>query len=274
MIKVTKFTANGPVDIPCKVWKFPTGEIGFKFTDISLIIKGQSKYEINCKFESNDDIFAAIQAVDALKNLNVNSESIILFLPYLPYSRQDRICHEGEAFSLGLFAQILNSLGVTICTLDVHSEVAFGQIPMLENATQYECAWYLPKFGTLIAPDKGAKLKAKQHAQVNGYSFDKTEIVCLEKQRIGSSIVYMDYEFDAIKGTACIVDDLCDGGGTFLACADMLRRTQPNLTELSLYITHGFFTAGIDKLKEKFNNIYVCNLMSKDTDVINFVKEI
>lgn len=262
MIEVRKFSVHIE-EVPIKVWKFPTGEVGFKFLEPEKIKPSGATYEVNCKFESNDDIFTALQAVDALKILGIEEGRIVLRLPYLPYSRQDRVCHPGESFALQVFASILNTTGVSIDTLDVHSEVAMQEIPMLENTTQDECAWCLPKFNTLIAPDKGAKLKVKQHSQVNGYSFDKTEVVCLEKQRIGSSIVYMDYEFDTIKGNVCVVDDLADKGGTFLALAEMLRRTQPNITSLSLYVTHAFFGDGLDKIKMFYDKIYVCNLMNE-----------
>lgn len=271
MIEVRKFSVHIE-EVPIKVWKFPTGEVGFKFLEPEKIKPSGATYEVNCKFESNDDIFTALQAVDALKILGIREGRIVLRLPYLPYSRQDRVCHPGESFALQVFASILNTTGVSIDTLDVHSEVAMQEIPMLINVPQSECIWNnIPQFDYFIAPDKGSHNKAKDLLQVWD---DTSNLVTLNKQRIGSTIKYMDYEYDTIKGSACIVDDLCDGGGTFLACAEMLRRTQPNLTELSLYITHGFFTAGIDKLKENFDNIYVCNLMSKDIDVINFVKEI
>ena len=259
-------------EVPIKVWKFPTGEVGFKFLEPGKIKPSGATYEVNCKFESNDDIFAALQAIDALKILGVEIGKIILRVPYLPYSRQDRVCHPGESFALQVLASVLNTTGVDIHTLDVHSDVAMQEIPTLSNTEQFECVWNsLPHFDYFIAPDKGSHNKAKDILPVQD---DGSNLVTLSKERIGSTIKYMDYEYDSIKGSACIVDDLCDGGGTFLACAEMLRRTQPNLTELSLYITHGFFTAGIDKLKEKFDNIYVCNLMSKDINVINFVKGI
>lgn len=257
---------QGYVDI--KTWNFPTGESGFKIEDISQI-SHESYYDIYVQYGKDSDIFLAAQAVDALDNLGVPKENIELIISYLPYSRQDRVCHPGEGFSLNILMKFLETLGVNVTTYDIHSEAILEKYKFVSNVHQSDFTMYLPMHDFLIAPDAGAELKAKATA-----AWHELELVCLKKQRIGSNIVYMDHEFDTIQGDVCVVDDLADGGGTFLALAEMLKRTQPNIKSLSLYVTHGFFTAGIDKLKQYYDNIYVANLMSTDSEVINFVKEI
>lgn len=264
MIEVYRYLSGELLSL--KTWKFPTGETGIKFEDVSFDEFEPVRVEV--KFESNDDIVNCLQVVSALNNLGLPPYYILVDFNYLPYSRQDRVCHVGEAFSLEVILQVLKTMQVTVRTLDVHSKIALdlGKNFLIE-IPQFVCAASLPKFDVLIAPDRGAATKVDLHLQ-------DSKTVILNKQRIGSKIVYMDYEFDTIQGDVCVVDDLCDGGGTFLALADMLKRTQPGIQNLSLYITHGFFTAGIDSLKEKYNNIYCRNVMSNDLSVKNFVKEI
>lgn len=237
MIKI--YCSNNPKIfqgyVNIKTWHFPTGEAGFKIQDISQI-SHESYYDIYVKYESDSDIFLAAQAVDSLNNLGIPKENIELIIPYLPYSRQDRVCHPGEGFSLNVLMKFLETLGVHVTTYDMHNADILEKYNFMMNIHQSTFTMSLPRHDFLVSPDAGAKLKAKATADLH-----ETKLVCLKKQRIGSNIVYMDHEFDTIRGDVCVVDDLADGGGTFLALAEMLKRTQPDIKSLSLYVTHGFF---------------------------------
>ena len=45
-----------------------------------------------------------------------------------------------------------------------------------------------------------------------------------------------------------VVDDICDGGGTFVALAALLRRHSDR--PLGLYVTHGLCTKGVAPLRD------------------------
>ena len=51
-----------------------------------------------------------------------------------------------------------------------------------------------------------------------------------------------------------IVDDICDGGRTFLEAAKILK--EETTGKLFLYVTHGIFSKGIDELLEHYEHIY------------------
>jgi len=53
-----------------------------------------------------------------------------------------------------------------------------------------------------------------------------------------------------------IIDDICDGGGTFMGIAQEVYALP-----LGLYVTHGIFSRGFDKLKECFTRIYASDSM-------------
>lgn len=186
-------------------------------------------------------------------------------IPYFPYARQDRVCNSGESKALEVFVQVLSK---AFCwnfrTKDVHSSVALALCDdygiTLINESQEDCAVDLPLFDVLVAPDKGAANKAALHKQ---FMWGTTGLVCLSKTRVGPKVVYVDYDYDTIKGNVCVVDDLADFGGTFLALGEMLNRTQPNITSLNLYVTHGLLGKGVDELKKLYDRIYVHNLMNK-----------
>ncbi|MNQ12726.1 ribose-phosphate pyrophosphokinase [compost metagenome] len=54
-----------------------------------------------------------------------------------------------------------------------------------------------------------------------------------------------------------VVDDICDGGRTFTELAKVLK--QYDLGSLSLYITHGIFSAGVEVLTNVFDKVYTMN---------------
>ena len=61
-----------------------------------------------------------------------------------------------------------------------------------------------------------------------------------------------------LKLKILIVDDLCDGGATFIAEAKYLKKLFPDIS-LSLFVYHGIFSKGITILLEHFDHIYCTN---------------
>ena len=57
-----------------------------------------------------------------------------------------------------------------------------------------------------------------------------------------------------------IIDDICDGGGTFLGIADKLKAYK---LDLHLYVTHGIFSQGFEKLKKSFKSIFTTDSFKK-----------
>ena len=54
-----------------------------------------------------------------------------------------------------------------------------------------------------------------------------------------------------------VVDDLCDGGGTFISVAKELRELNP--PKLSLFVTHAIQLAGIEKVSKVYDEVYITN---------------
>jgi ribose-phosphate pyrophosphokinase len=248
-----------------KSWKFPAGEVGVQIPHIAK----HEKVWIELIMPTSDEIFIALNILDALAVKDIPRENIDLFIPYMPYGRQDRVCNEGESFALRVFGHMLKAFPHynNIYIKDMHSEVthhvlmAYGM--QVQHMSQSSCAKYLPKFDALIAPDKGAAEKVMTHYQV-GLG---TPYFTLNKVRLDGRVIYEDYPHDTIKGNVCVVDDICDGGATFLSLATMLNRSQPNITALNLYVTHGIFSKGVEELLKMYDTIYVHNNMNPDVEV-------
>ncbi len=65
---------------------------------------------------------------------------------------------------------------------------------------------------------------------------------------------------------ALIVDDICDGGGTFLGLGSRIKELFPKVA-LDLYTTHGYYTQGMVKLKEMFMEIITTDSVIHLTDL-------
>jgi len=52
-----------------------------------------------------------------------------------------------------------------------------------------------------------------------------------------------------------VVDDICDGGGTFIGLADLLDE---RAMRADLYVTHGLFSQGTEKLVQRYSEHVIC----------------
>lgn len=246
-------------------WKFPGEEVGIKLPEFDP----ESNFRINLiGIPTSDEFFMTLQVLDALRLAKVPKEYVELYMPYIPYARQDRACHKGESFSLRIFVRTLLHFDVIgmLTVVDPHSKV-FNDIfhnwnyndVELNEIKQWECTKNLPKFDFIVAPDFGAVTKAS-------FTQPEAQHVYLKKERTPEGIIYEDYPYDTISGNVCVVDDIGDGMGTFVSLAKMLERTQPNIESLSVYVTHGIFSQGCFKTLMHYQNIYCYNLMNQDQD--------
>lgn len=189
---------------------------------------------------------------------------ISLECPYLPYARQDRVCAPGEALALHVMCQLINSQNYeTVTVWDVHSTVALA---LLDRVINIPAAFFVKNVATprmvLVAPDAGAVKRAEECAVATGCA-----LVRAEKKRdpltgeITGTVVHSDPIGDQ---DFLMVDDICDGGRTFIELAKVLRP----LTEgkIFLYVTHGIMSKGMGVLREHIDDVHVANPFPGLTD--------
>ena len=132
------------ITLPFKSFIFPGGEVGFKFTKEAMFNSDESvEVQIFASATCSDDFMGLAMAKDALEQLGYRN--ITLVLPYVPYGRQDRKCDSGEAFSLKVFAGLLNSLRFKkIVIFDPHSDVTPALIDNVKVIDQLSIIDKLP----------------------------------------------------------------------------------------------------------------------------------
>lgn len=260
-------------EVPIKLSKFPSGETMISIEDTQQIPlnAGQVYGMITLAFESNDDLINLALLKDCVDRYYLGHIALALTMPYVPYSRQDRVCNTGESLSIKVVANFINSLGFKhVFTKDNHSEVATALIDNCVNTdisvlADNLCAVLPDKLNTiLISPDAGANKKVYAFAKSAGFKHvvraDKTRDVVAGK--ITGTKVYWEkhpefYGLDAEKDV-CIIDDICDGGYTFVKLAEELRKHTEG--KVYLYVTHGIFSKGLTPFVGLIDTIFVSNL--------------
>lgn len=239
-----------------QMFRYPGGEVQVRLTEKQItVLTGRGINEVHIRARIQDgEIMALAQLIDAIKS--VTSVDIRLILPYLPYSRADRRFVSGDCNGLQTFGRILNQFaGVEIVTLDCHNPEAakkyirhFTDVSpkqIIETVIQSIAADGVNV--EVLLPDKGAerygiiahscsKLRDPETGKLTGFTVPDRKAFW-ESGRTG----------------VLIIDDICDGGGTFLGIADKMKDYG---LDLYLYVTHGIFSKGMNELEKRFKRIY------------------
>lgn len=196
-------------------------------------------YHIHWEFKNEGELMHIAQLKMLLSQY---SKNIQLIVPYLPYARQDKPVGNDETFALHTFAKILNSLEFNrIICFDAHSEVAKNLIDHLE--IEYQATDEAFKGCDIICyPDAGALAKYP-------IIYFKDYIHGLKKRDAATGRI-TGYELvgDPKGKNVLIVDDICDGGMTFILLCQALK--EKGALDVNLFVTHGIFSKGVQVLKD------------------------
>lgn len=212
-------------------------------------------FEIDWRFSHEGELFHLAQLVMLLKEIKPGYR-IHLHMDYLPYSRQDKIITNSTTFALTTFAIILNNLHIDkITAIDSHSDRTKFLINNFINIfpSKYVatvCKEVNPD--VLCVPDKGALTR-----YVRDLAFLGRPYIWGEKDRnqVTGHISNIKLNGNVQDKTVLIVDDICDGGMTFILLAKELLTN--GAKSVSLYTTHGIYSKGLKPLREaKIDRIF------------------
>jgi len=189
-----------------------------------------------------------------------------LVLPYLPGARQDRSNPTGDVlFTAKSVADDINRREFSrVVSVDPHSPVMPDLINNFDEFPLERVYKRIPNtYDGVIAPDKGAVERAKVAAEVMGVDY-----VCASKTRDVSNGKITGFEVPTLEAGAhyLVVDDICDGGGTFMGLGDRIIEQGASA---DLFVTHGIFSKGTRALQGYYNNIYTTNTRSQFSNGLN-----
>lgn len=245
-------------DIKYTISCFPDGEVQITLSEFSR----KDTIEVHCRITNAEELFILMQVADILNRHEVIWD---LEIYYLMGMRMDRVMDFNRPFSLKIVSNIIkgfNARGVEL--LEPHSTAFFDLVGSNYDTINPSDDLYLKlhpdNFDVfnkylVVYPDAGA---AKR------YNCSRRHAVIAEKVRnvttgkIESIHITNPEMFDENHSSILVVDDLCDGGGTFVGIAQEIRKYCPD-RELNIFVTHMVNHKGIENLSKNFDHVYFTN---------------
>ena len=235
---------------PFKTMIFPDGQPHIKIDAVQAekADKGQPS-RILARLNNANDLLLALFVKNTLDYMGFGH--IELHVSYLLAARMDRVMLDGEPFSLKVVAAMLNQAGFKkIKVFDPHSEVTTALIDrsyavtnhlFVQDALQDYMTRYSGESLCLVSPDGGALKKIHKLAQ---FLRIENVVECMKERDVKTgALTNFKAMTDGLDGQTCfIVDDICDGGGTFAGTAKVLK--EKGAGKVHLIVSHGIFSRG------------------------------
>jgi len=267
-----------PLSVLYEITRFPDGQQNIRIIEYGLNtyhrLRNNNELIIHSRLSSFQDLELIICATQALREIGV--EKIILNIPYVLGARSDRKFESGSInYIKTVISPIINSQGYhKVRVLDPHSDVieacinnvrvtsnvefATSQIHSLVHNDGSGYTSILDKL-SVVSPDAGSNKKIKNVMKVvtSWNHGNKATLINCDKTRELSTGKITGFEVfsNQVEGRHCvIVDDICDGGGTFIGLAAKLKEL--GAEKVYLVVTHGIFSKGIEPLLETIDGVF------------------
>lgn len=209
-----------------------------RFPDNTLLLKmpidlANQKQVITWNYEDDSELFTLICIKKYFGDI-----PLVLYMPYCPNARQDRVKNNEDVFTLKYFCEIINDLKfMNVVIEDPHSNVC---VALLDNVVLVPPTIHINNVLTEINdedivmcyPDEGA-MKRYSEMINKPYAFGVKKRNWENGEILGLDLM----NADAVKGkNVLIVDDICSRGGTFYHTAKALK--DAGAEKIYLYVTH------------------------------------
>ena len=225
------------------ITQYPAGE---RHVHLRPDIEPGSIRTIEATVHNFDDLGLLVTADRILRRLG---HTVEWFAPYFPFARHDRRVDPLDGLELELALELVRDVRIVIA--DPHSELTaqLRHFPQAEVVRLFEKMGLFHEDPIVVVPDAGAAKKA------HSWAAGRTIVQALKTRDVHTGrLSGFQVLTDDLGGRPCIiVDDICDGGGTFLGLAEELRNA--NAGPLTLAVTHGLFTKGTSRLLDEFDTI-------------------
>lgn len=269
-VNVTKFP-----DGTSQVWKLDEKLLN-TITE-SHVLRVLLEFEIIWNFQDDSEIVHLYSLVTLLKNITKGRyKSINLMVPFLPGARQDKVVSNESTFNRQVYCTLINLLNFgKVRVFDCHSKLD----GMLNNSVDESPTLFhrhcLQEFSPnyIVFPDEGAY--DRYHKE-----FEDFNLIVMKKTRNQSSgiIEGMEVDFDKSRfyqifddeDRFLIVDDICDGGFTFILASQVVCKMHEK-AKIALAVSHGIFSKGLKEIeKAGISKIFTANSLVQSSNVSTF----
>ncbi|OIH95287.1 phosphoribosyltransferase family protein [Curtobacterium sp. MCBA15_001] len=246
-VELSTWDAQGTPATPTfSTMRFPAGE-----AHVKVAVEHSTPADLTeiatLRGTDGDDLLMLGMWADAVRQRGSRSVALV---PYLPGARQDR----GLPFGAKVYADVLNGFHVDqVIAFDPHSPVIVDLVERLTVVTSEQVVRDHVVAGSdysgIIAPDKGAVARASAVATACDLPVFRAE-----KHRNPDTGKLDGFSCEPLPDTGrlLVVDDICDGGGTFMGLAGS---TGLGRERLGLWVSHGVFSGRAAQLADHFGEI-------------------
>jgi len=194
------------------------------------------------------------------------AENVHLILPYLPYSRADKILLSGEILSAKMLVKLLHISGASdLVTWDCHFLKGLGVHEFEHLKIHNLCAVpdLVKGLGSieprplLVGPDEGARYLAGKegyfiHKKRGAYESDPSHA--------SRPVIHMQADFDVAGRSVVLVDDLIASGDTMIKAAQKMK--EMGAISVSAAATHGLF---LHHAQDRMKEAGISRILTSDT---------
>jgi ribose-phosphate pyrophosphokinase len=205
--------------------------------------------------KSATDLLNMGLAIDAVRSVPVHQPlTLNLNISYLLGARMDRRIGPGQPNTLAVIASVINhwlpSLNA-LRILEPHSPVSQSLLPtaqvlFADVLVAFALNYIERTLGAtpmVVIPDAGAVTRTTGILQRLGSKLDLARCTKKRDPQTGKLSGFAIEEGDVSNRVVLIVDDICDGGGTFSGIAKVLR--EQGATRVFLCVTHAVMSKGL-----------------------------
>jgi ribose-phosphate pyrophosphokinase len=235
--------------------RFSDGEIFVRFNES---VRGQTVFLISKVNMPYENFFEMLMTLDAARRSS--AREVILVIPYLPHSRQERRDGQRTSISSRMVADVIQLMGADrIITLELHTNAieGFYKVPLDPLSTHRLFVEHIRNSGLqdlcLCSPDFGGIKRIKQYKK----QLD-ADMVVINKERLKPNQVAHMEIIGEVKGkNVLIIDDLVDTAGTLCKAADLLM--EHGAYSVRAYCTHGVLSGpALDNIsKSQIEKLYI-----------------
>jgi ribose-phosphate pyrophosphokinase len=249
------------------------------FVDLSILEHGNKEEKIqisdtvrkkSCFFIHDSNKHPAVWFMElafvneALKN--ASAKEIVDVLPDLKFSRQDRKDEARVALNAKVVADIASLYADRVMTVDVHSlqiqgfySIPFDPLYSFPDVVEHLYNHHRDHLENIVimSPDLGGSPRAKSFKNRLAAKGVTTDFAMGYKERPKPGEVSKEYIVlgDVEGKNILMVDDILDGGGTFITAADTLKKF--GAKNVWAYATHGLFTKGVEIVTSALDKVLV-----------------
>jgi ribose-phosphate pyrophosphokinase len=249
-------------------------EIREKESEVKVFPDGESKITLKGKISRNKTIIVQsiyppvdsnlIQALSLISKAKDHSNEVVVVVPYLGYSRQDREFLPGEIVTMKILGRLFKGAGASkIIVVDIHSKIGLKHFKIKsENISAIsDLVKYFKKINLrnplVVSPDQGGKERAKEFAS----EFD-SEFIALKKQRDRKTgkVKIKTEGLDIVDRDVILVDDMISTGGSIIKATEFLKKQK--CKRVFVACTHALLMNNAEK---KIRKAGVAKIISTNT---------